>query len=154
MTDKNRRQRGTRTRGGGTHKNRRGAGNRGGRGAAGRDKHEFHGHEPLGKYGFTRPEDVTREVLEVDLQTLDENAPLYAAEGIADEVDGGYRFDARDVVDGGHAADVVKVLGNGRARHRLEVTADDFSATAVERIKSADGSVTYSERARDDTTEE
>ena len=37
MTDKKRRQRGSRTHGGGSQKNRRGAGNRGGRGRAGRE---------------------------------------------------------------------------------------------------------------------
>ncbi len=49
MTSKKKRQRGTRTRGGGSHKHNRGAGHSGGRGAAGRDKHEYHNHQPLGK---------------------------------------------------------------------------------------------------------
>ena len=71
MTDKNRRQRGSRTHGGGTHKNRRGAGHRGGRGAAGRSKHEYHNYGPLGKHGFKRPEDSQTEVLEVKVQKLD-----------------------------------------------------------------------------------
>jgi len=148
MTDKKRRQRGKRTHGGGTQKNRRGAGNRGGRGNAGRSKHEFHGQEPLGKHGFTRPEGVQPEVLEVDLRTLDEQAPHFAAEGVATATADGYRIDARDVVDGGHDADVVKVLGNGQARRTLEVTADAFSATATERIEAAGGAIELTERAR------
>ncbi len=147
MTDKKRRQRGSRTHGGGTHKNRRGAGHRGGRGAAGRSKHEFHNYGPLGKYGFKRPEDAQTDVLEVKAQKLDEDATLYAADGLA-EVDGdAYVIDARDVVDDGYDADVVKVLGGGQVRNELHVTADAFTAGAVEGIESAGGDAILSDRA-------
>ncbi|MDZ7701429.1 MAG: uL15m family ribosomal protein [Halobacteriales archaeon] len=148
MTDKKRRARGSRTHGGGTHKNRRGAGNRGGRGNAGRSKHQIHGQEPLGKHGFKRPSAVEREVAEIDLRTLDERAPELAEAGLAEETADGYRVDARDVVDGGHDADVVKVLGSGQARRALEVTADAFSDTATERIEAAGGSTALSERGQ------
>jgi large subunit ribosomal protein L15 len=156
MTNKKKRQRGSRTHGGGSHKNRRGAGHRGGRGAAGRDKHEFHNYEPLGKHGFTRPEKVTDEVLTVDVRTLDEDAPLLAAEGVAEETDGGYRIDARDVVEDGHEVDAVKVLGNGQVRSQLSIVADAFSAGAREKVEEAGGSVELTERAEtaDDKTED
>ena len=147
MTDKKRRQRGSRTHGGGTHKNRRGAGHRGGRGAAGRSKHEFHNYEPLGKHGFKRPEDAKTEVLEVTVQKLDEDAALYAAEGLAEEDGDAYVFDARDVVEDGYEADVVKVLGSGQVRGELRVTADAFTAGAVELIEEAGGEAVLSERA-------
>jgi len=147
MTSKKRRQRGSRTHGGGTHKNRRGAGHRGGRGAAGRAKHEFHNYGPLGKYGFKRPEDAQTEVLEVKVQKLDEDAALYAAEGLAEEDGDAYVIDARDVVDDGHDADVVKVLGGGQVRRELRVTADAFTAGAVELLEEAGGEATLSERA-------
>jgi len=146
MTSKKKRQRGTRTHGGGSQKNRRGAGHRGGRGAAGRDKHEFHQHEPLGKSGFTRPPKTRTDVETVDVRTLDEDAPLLAAEGVAEETDGGYRIDARDVVEDGHDADVVKVLGSGQVRGELAVVADDFSAQAREKLEAAGGSAELSER--------
>ncbi|MFT4922905.1 MAG: large subunit ribosomal protein L15 [Haloarculaceae archaeon] len=157
MTDKKKRQRGSRTHGGGSHKNRRGAGHRGGRGAAGRDKHEFHNYEPLGKHGFTRPEKVTDEVLTVDVQTLDEDAPLLVADGQATETDGGYQVDARDVLEDGYDVDAVKVLGTGQVRSELSVVADAFSAGAREKIVEAGGSVELSERAEEtdeDTDEE
>lgn len=147
MTSKKRRQRGSRTHGGGSGKNRRGAGHRGGRGQAGRSKHEIHGQEPLGKHGFTRPTSVQVTVREVDVRTLDENVPVYAAEGRAEPSDGGYRIDARDIVDGGFDADVVKVLGNGQVRHQLDVVADAFTDRAVERIEAAGGSAVLSDRA-------
>ncbi|MFB6220936.1 MAG: uL15m family ribosomal protein [Halolamina sp.] len=147
MTDKKKRQRGSRTHGGGTHKNRRGAGHRGGRGRAGRDKHEFHNYEPLGKHGFTRPDSVQDEVREVTVQELDENAALYAAEGLAEETADGYSIDARDVADDGYDADVVKVLGDGQVRNELSIVADAFTASAVEKIESAGGSADLSDRA-------
>jgi large subunit ribosomal protein L15 len=150
MTSKKKRQRGSRTHGGGSGKNRRGAGHRGGRGDAGRDKHEMHNHPPLGKHGFTPPEKTQDEVLTVELRELDEDAPLLAAEGVAEETDGGYHIDARDIVDGGHDADAVKVLGTGQVRNELAVVADAFSASAREKLTSAGGEATLSDRAETD----
>ncbi len=156
MTSKKRRQRGSNTHGGGTHKNRRGAGNRGGRGRAGRDKHEFHNYEPVGKSGFKRPEKAKDDVREISLQKLDEDAVLLAADGLAEESEGGYRIDARDVVEDGHEADAVKVLGDGQVRNTLEVTADAFSDAAQEKIEAQGGDALLSERAvtADEDTEQ
>jgi len=155
MTNKKKRQRGSRTHGGGSHKNRRGAGHRGGRGAAGRDKHEHHNHPPLGEEGsgFSRPEKVQDEVKTVDVRTLDEDAALLVAEGVAEEADGRYVIDARDVVEDGYDADVVKVLGNGQVRNQLEIVADAFTDQAREKLQDADGYVRLSERASDEDDE-
>ena len=153
MTNKKRRQRGSRTHSGGSHKNLRGAGHRGGRGAAGRDKHEFHNYEPLGKHGFTRPESAQDEILTIDVQKLDEDAALYAADGDAEEIEGGYRIDARDIVEDGYEADAVKVLGGGQVRNQLEIVADAFSASARGLIEEADGEAVLSERGEDDEDE-
>lgn len=146
MTSKKRRQRGSRTHGGGTHKNRRGAGNRGGRGRAGRSKHEFHQYEPTGKHGFKRPPKTKREIRTIEVREIDEDAALLAAEGVAEETDEGYRIDARDVVPNGHDADAVKVLGGGQVRQALEVVADDFSASAETLLSEAGGEAILSER--------
>ncbi|WP_232702612.1 uL15m family ribosomal protein [Halobacterium wangiae] len=153
MTSKKRRQRGSRTHGGGTHKNRRGAGNRGGRGRAGRKKHEQHNYEDVGKSGFKRPEKTDRDVAEVSVQKLDEDIALLAADGVAEETDFGYRVDARDVAEDGWEADVVKVLGGGQVYEQLEVTADAFSAGAVELIESEGGDAVVSERGAEDNEE-
>ncbi|MFC6824349.1 uL15m family ribosomal protein [Halopelagius fulvigenes] len=154
MTSKKRRQRGSRTHGGGTHKNRRGAGHRGGRGRAGRAKHEFHNYEPLGKHGFKRPEDAQDTVVEVKVQKLDEDAALLAADGVAEKDGDAYHIDARDVAEDGYEADVVKVLGGGQVRQELHVVADAFTAGAVELIESADGSAELSERAEEAAEDE
>ncbi|WP_435078243.1 uL15m family ribosomal protein [Halococcus sp. AFM35] len=149
MTSKKRRQRGSRTHSGGSHKNRRGAGHRGGRGRAGRDSHEFHNYGPLGKHGFSRPEKVQEKVLTVEVRELDEDAALYAADGVAEETDDGYRLDARDVVEDGHDADAVKVLGGGQVRQSLSVTADAFSENARELLSEAGGEASLSERGEE-----
>ncbi len=149
MTSKKRRQRGSRTHSGGTHKNRRGAGHRGGRGRAGRSKHEFHNYEPKGKHGFKRPHDIRDDVAEIDVQKLDEDAILYVAEGEAEETDDGYALDARDIVEDGHEVDIVKVLGSGQVRNSLSVTADAFSETAKEKLEAAGGEAVVSERAQE-----
>ena len=149
MTSKKRRQRGSRTHGGGSQKNRRGAGNRGGRGAAGREKHEFHGTEPLGRSGFTRAPEVQDEIAEIDVGKLDEDALLLVSEGIAEETEGGYRIDARDVVEDGHEVDGVKVLGGGQVRQELTVVADAFSDSAVELIEDAGGTAELTEDDED-----
>ncbi|WP_121822461.1 uL15m family ribosomal protein [Halostella salina] len=151
---KKRRQRGSRTHGGGSHKNRRGAGHRGGRGRAGRDKHEFHNYEPLGKHGFTRPEAAQDEVLTIDVQKLDEDAVVYAAEGVAEETGDGYELDAREIVEDGFEADAVKVLGNGQVRNQLTVVADAFSASARELIEEAGGDAVLSDRAEEAESED
>lgn len=154
MTSKKDRQRGSRTHGGGSQKNRRGAGNRGGRGNAGRDKHEIHGQDPLGKHGFTRPPEVQATVREITISEIDENVALWAADGPAEETDFGYRVDARDVVDDGHEVDIVKVLGGGQVRNQLEVTADAFTGSAEQQIEAEGGTVTYSARAEKEKTPE
>ncbi|SFR53887.1 uL15m family ribosomal protein [Halogeometricum limi] len=154
MTSKKRRQRGSRTHGGGTHKNRRGAGHRGGRGRAGRAKHEFHNYEPLGKHGFTRPEAAQDTVVEVKVQKLDEDAALLAADDLAEKDGDAYHIDARDVAEDGYEADVVKVLGGGQVRQELHVVADAFTAGAVELIEEAGGSADLSERAEEAQAEE
>lgn len=154
MTSKKRRQRGSRTHGGGSQKNRRGAGNRGGRGRAGRKKHEFHNYEDVGKSGFKRPEKTDRDVAEVSVQKLDEDIALLVADGVAEESDDGYRVDARDVAEDGWEADVVKVLGGGQVYEQFEVTADAFSAGAVELIEGEGGDAVVSERALDADSEE
>jgi large subunit ribosomal protein L15 len=155
MSNKKKRQRGSRTHGGGSHKNRRGAGHRGGRGAAGRDKHEMHNHPPLGEdgQGFSRPQKVQDDIVTVDVRKLDEDAPVLAAEGLAEEDGDGYVIDARDVVDG-EDADEVKVLGTGQVYNELEIVADAFSAGAEEKIEAAGGTTRLSDRGQENTDEE
>ena len=149
MTSKKRRQRGSRTHGGGSHKKRRGAGHRGGRGRAGRKKHEQNQYPPRRKYGFSRPQKTQREVETVNLRTLDEDIVLLEADGVAEETDDGYAVDARDVVEDGHEADAVKVLGGGQCHTALSVTADAFSDDAEAALDDAGGEAVLTEHGEE-----
>lgn len=145
MTDKKRRQRGTRTHGGGSSKKRRGAGHRGGRGNAGRSKHEIHGQAPLGKHGFVRPKAVVEDVATVNVGQLDEDIESLVEAGLADDGDDGFAVDARDALDIPDTVDRVKVLGGGQVHRTIEVIADDFSASAVRKLEEAGGSATLAD---------
>lgn len=129
--------RGSRTCGGGTHKNRRGAGNRGGRGRAGICKHHairaiLLGYDQ-GKHGFTRPPKTLKPVSVVNVGELDELADELVLDGLAQLEDGQYRIDLT-------CLDIDKVLGTGRVTKKLAVTAFEFSGVAREKIEAAGGS--------------
>ena len=171
MTSKNRRQRGSRTHGGGTHKNRRGAGHRGGRGNAGRSKHEFHNHEPLGKSGFKRPEQSKIDVHTVNIERIDEilyeieiglkeineldgvkkvtgEPPIEAYEeldhtGSSGSIDEIYIVDITALDEDAKEADVSKLLGGGEIRNPVIIRTDQCSRSAKQSVKSKGGTVSY-----------
>jgi large subunit ribosomal protein L15 len=145
--DSKKRGRGSRTHGGGTQKNRRGAGHRGGRGDAGRKKHEAKNHPELGKTGFKRPEKVVEDVDVSNVGDIDRRIDTLVERGVAEETDGGYVVDAS-------ALGVDKVLGSGQVRNTLTVHADDFSDSAVEKIEDAGGEVVVTSEDETDGTEE
>lgn len=129
--------RGSRTCGGGTSKNRRGAGNRGGRGKAGGCKHHFvralqRGYS-YGKHGFKRPAEVLKDVSIVNVGELDELASYLVEEGLAEIKDGTCHINLETL-------GIEKVLGSGHVTRSLAVTSDEFSATAREKIENAGGS--------------
>jgi len=129
--------RGSRTCGGGTHKNRRGAGNRGGRGKAGGCKHHFvrammRGYS-YGKHGFKRPASISRDATIVNVGELDELALYLVDEGLAEIKDGAYHINLENL-------GIEKVLGSGRVTKNLVVTSEEFSVSAREKIESAGGS--------------
>jgi large subunit ribosomal protein L15 len=129
--------RGSRTCGGGTHKNRRGAGNRGGRGKAGGCKHHFvrammRGYS-YGKHGFKRPASVSRDATIVNVGELDELALYLVDEGLAEIKDGAYHINLENL-------GIEKVLGSGCVTKNLVVTSEEFSVSAREKIESAGGS--------------
>jgi len=135
--------RGSRTCGGGTTKNRRGAGNRGGRGRSGENKHHATRALQLGyrrghQKGFSRPPKTIHDTSIVNVGELDELADQLVEDGFA-ELDGEvYSIDLNGL-------GIEKVLGAGRVSKKLTVTACEFSATARSKIESAGGSCTEPE---------
>ncbi len=135
MTGKNKAKkfRGSRTCGGGTHKNRRGAGSRGGRGHAGGCKHHFV-REMLqgrgyGNFGFKRPQKATYSVRIVDIGVIDENVDRLVEQGHAELRDDIYYVQL----------DVDKVLGSGTVTRKMMITANSFSQKAIRELESVGG---------------
>jgi len=122
--------RGSRTCGGGSHKKRRGAGSRGGRGKAGSHKSKFvkfllEGYQK-GKHGFKRPPEVIKEKNTINLSELEELVSSDSYEGDVLYVDTiSLGFD--------------KVLGKGKITRPMKVVAKEFSSKAIEKIKEAGG---------------
>lgn len=121
--------RGKRTHGGGNVKNRRGAGNRGGKGRAGIWKHKFSsvtaaGIE-IGKRGFSR-EKIKREIETINVGEIER----YAISGELKKENNMYVFDF-----GG------KVLGAGTLSLPVLVRAKCFSKKAEKKVLDAGGKV-------------
>ncbi len=137
--EKTKKFRGSRTCGGGTHKNRRGAGNRGGRGHAGGCKHHLVKELKLGRgygdYGFKRPQKVIYITPVVDVGVLDEMAEALVEQKRARVRTGKYYI----TIDDG------KVLGAGQVKKPLIVTANSFSALAIEKLEAAGGKAKIAE---------
>lgn len=127
--------RGSRTCGGGTHKNRRGAGNRGGRGRAGQRDHRFShfylkGEISNGKHGFVNKTSVPVSAL--DVGEIDQMAEALLNEGLA--VREGELI-TLNVTELG----IDKVLGGGRVTHKLSISAREFSERARAKIEEMGG---------------
>ena len=126
--------RGSRTCGGGTHKNRRGGGSRGGRGKAGGCKHHFVRNLMEGRYygkqGFTTP--TASEVTALDVGTLDTMADALLDQGQA-------RREGDLIVIDATLLGVDKVLGSGQVRRKMAITAAAFSAQARAKLEKAGG---------------
>ncbi|TGC08479.1 uL15m family ribosomal protein [Methanolobus halotolerans] len=135
--------RGSRTCGGGTSKNRRGAGNRGGRGRCGENAHHATRALQLGyrrghQRGFSRPLKTIRDTSIVNVGELDELADQLVEDGFAELREEVYYIDLNGL-------GIEKVLGAGRVSKKLIVTAGNFSATAKSKIEGAGGSCTEPE---------
>ena len=127
--------RGSRTCGGGTHKNRRGAGNRGGRGRAGHRDHRFshyllYGEVHNGKHGFFNQ--TSRDPTTLSIGELDSMARSLIADGKATQ-------DGDVVLINADQIGIDKILGNGKVTLKMNVTAKSFSAQAKSKIEAMGG---------------
>ena len=135
-TNKRSKYRGSRTCGGGTHKNRRGAGNRGGRGRAGINAHHFvkwyleFGGPVFGKDGFVNQTQTT--VSTIDVGIIDQIVPSLLAQGIAKKEGDAVVINTTDM-------GIEKVLGSGRVTKKLNISAKAFSEQARAKIEKMGG---------------
>ncbi len=132
--------RGSRTCGGGTHKNRRGAGSRGGHGNAGNDKHHFvrnflQGYT-FGKHGFKRPQKVISYKSIVNIGELDEMAQQLVLDEQARKEDDVYYINLAEL-----EYPIDKLLGTGKTTKSMIITVADCSDKARSRIEEAGGRI-------------
>ncbi|OKY78908.1 MAG: Ribosomal protein L15 [Candidatus Methanohalarchaeum thermophilum] len=124
--------RGTNTHGGGSGKENRGAGHRGGRGKAGGQKHEKYPQQKWGKQGFKRPQKLTKEKETINIGEIDQIAEHLVEQGKAEQKDQEIKIDVKEL-------GAEKVLGRGKVKNQLKVIAEDFSNSAKEKIREAGG---------------
>jgi large subunit ribosomal protein L15 len=135
-TNKRSKYRGSRTCGGGTHKNRRGAGNRGGRGRAGINAHHFvkwykeMGGPVFGKNGFSNSSQITVTVIDVGI--IDQIIPSLLAQGIAKNEGDVIVINTADI-------GIEKVLGSGKVTKKMNISAQAFSESAKAKIEKMGG---------------
>jgi large subunit ribosomal protein L15 len=135
-TNKRSKYRGSRTCGGGTHKNRRGAGNRGGRGRAGINAHHFvkwykeMGGPVFGKDGFFH--NPATLVTTIDVGIIDQIIPSLIAQGIAKQEGDKVTINVADM-------GIEKVLGSGRVTKKINISAEAFSESAKAKIEKMGG---------------
>ena len=135
-TNKRSKYRGSRTCGGGTHKNRRGAGNRGGRGRAGINAHHFvkwykeMGGPVFGKDGFSNSSQTTVTVIDVGI--IDQIIPSLLAQGIAKNEGDIILINTADM-------GIEKVLGSGKVTKKMNISAQAFSESAKAKIEKMGG---------------
>lgn len=125
---------GKRSFGRGNTKNRRGSGNRGGRGKAGISKHKWtwaakNNKEYFGNLGFSRPV-KKKEVPVIHVYELNQKA----ARNELKETGGKFSFEFRG-----------KVLGTGKLSFPISVKASKWSKKAEEKIKAAGGEISGKE---------
>ncbi|HMK46884.1 MAG TPA: uL15 family ribosomal protein [Methanocella sp.] len=142
---KNKSYRGSRTCGGGTHKNRRGGGSRGGRGHAGACKHHtFRAMKEgwmFGKHGFTRPSATQTPVTFINIGELDELALYLVENKFAEDKNGAIAINLDEF-------GIEKLLGNGQVSRKYVITVGIASATAKAKVEEQGGQIiTESETA-------
>ena len=132
--------RGSRTCGGGTHKNRRGAGNRGGRGHAGANKHHFIKALKEGyrkgyiHKGFSRPQSLIKKQNNININELNELIEYLF------EMNTEYIEKKDDVyIINLNSININKVLGSGMISKKIDITCSNFSKRAIEKIEQAGG---------------
>lgn len=127
--------RGSRTCGGGTHKNRRGGGSRGGRGNAGGCKHHFVKMLKQGlSYGKRGFKSLYKDKVTVNVGEIDEAIEQLVAEGLAEKKEDGYHINLTHI-------GIDKLLGSGKVTKPLFIIAKEFSDSAKQKIENAKGSI-------------
>ncbi len=135
---KKKKNRGSRTHGRGI-KGGRGAGERGGRGKAGLQKHKWKSivkedKDYFGPKGFSRPQGLVDEKEVINIYQLEQRIDDFIQEGYASKKGSGYKI---DLVKAGYD----KLLSRGHTRFQMDIKVPSSSEKAVRKIEEAGGEV-------------
>ncbi|MEF8832126.1 MAG: uL15 family ribosomal protein [Candidatus Thermoplasmatota archaeon] len=133
---KKKKNRGSRSHGRGI-KNGRGAGERGGRGKAGLNKHKWKSlakDDPnyFGPKGFTRPQKLVEEDEVINIYQVEEMLEQFIKLGFATEEESGYEIDLDE-------AGFDKLLSRGKPSKEMKIKVSNSSKKAEEKIEDAGG---------------
>ncbi len=137
-----RKYRGSRTHGYGRIGQHRKAGQRGGKGQAGLHKGGWtwiqkHDKNYFGKNGFKRTHRIVPETIFLNLNQIENQIDNFIEQKIAQKE--GNQINVNLIKLG-----ITKVLGSGTISRPLNITAPNFSKSAIEKIEAAGGSVIVS----------
>jgi len=138
MVSRTKKFRGSRTHGRG-RKAGRGAGLRGGRGNAGLHKHKWisvvkYCPDYFGHHGFKRPQSVVSDKITINLSEVEQSLPALSKSGIAVQKDGKWTVDLTKM-------GIDKLLGSGKISTPISIKVPEASASALEKLKAAGGTV-------------
>jgi len=138
MVSRTKKFRGSRTHGRG-RKAGRGAGLRGGRGNAGLHKHKWisvvkYCPDYFGHHGFKRPQSVVTDKITVNLSEVEQSLPALAKDGFAVQKDGKWTVDLTKM-------GIDKLLGSGQISTPISIKVPEVSASALEKLKAAGGTI-------------
>ena len=136
---KDSRYRGSKTHGCGSMKKRRGAGHRGGRGAAGSGKRgdakkpTIWGSKYFGKKGFiSKKADVN--IKSINIKEIEIKIPSWLEKGLIKDNKGTFEIDLNILGYG-------KLLSTGKVTKKLKIKVKTFSTASEEKIKKAGGEI-------------
>ncbi|MGM0404770.1 MAG: uL15m family ribosomal protein [Thermoplasmatota archaeon] len=139
---KTKKNRGSRTHGRGI-KGGRGAGERGGRGKAGLQKHKWKSivkedKNYFGPKGFSRPQGLVEETEPINIYQVEQQLDDLVEDGYASKKGSGYEVDLKK-------AGYNKLLSQGKARFQMKIKVSSTSEKAVRKIEEAGGEVITTE---------
>jgi len=132
--------RGVRSAGYGRTKGHRAAGQRGGKGMAGSEKHHYikvmqENPRYFGKWGFKRPQKVIDNIVAINIGDIDEAADRLVEQGMASITGKKYNIDVTRL-------GIDRILGSGKVTRKLNlVGVKAITPRALEKVTSNGGSV-------------
>ena len=137
----------------GCRKNKRGSGQRGGKGMAGTGKRadqkktlilKLYGHGYFGKQGITSRSLAKDKRDRINLETIQSNLQNMVKQGLVKKTSKGYEINLEGY----------KILGTGQVKEKLIIKAKEASQSAIDKIQKAGGEIQLPEGKAESIEEE